>query len=468
MKRRIGSNKLKRLFSRSPERLFLFTLLAIININYVIFSLSTVYAFPNTEVASISVGNGPYGIAGNGKYAVVAESLAGHVALINISNNTLFQEILVGTNPSMVAVTPDGSTAYVTNYGNNTVCAINLNSSSGFITSTVSVGNGPVGIYITDNTVFVTNYKDDTWSYLTIGSPPINVNSWGDGPISIVADTNATNVYVANSISNAVNVFQFASGTYGITTTITTGSYPDALLLVPNSTTLYVANANDNSISVIDTSSNKVVTTIALPSSGHPNGLALTPDNSTLMVMNSPTGGISYIQVSNNSVLQSLSLGSNLEQAYLSSDYKAYVTDYNVNAVYEVITPVKKEYACFIATAAYGSYDQFDVWVLRQFRNKILLKSEAGKWLVKTYYRTSPPIADFIAQHASLRAMVRVILKPFVFGSIIVLYATTIQKSLILFLLITFIIITIVGTEQRNKRLFSHGIFQKKDRRIIK
>ena len=441
MNRRIGCNKL--------IRFFLFTVLSIIN--FFIVSLSIAYAYPNTEVASISVGNGPYGIDGNGTYAVVAESLTGHVALINISDNTLFQEILVGTNPSMVAVTPDGSTAYVTNYGNNTVCAINLNSSSGFITSTVPVGNGPVGIYITDNAVFVTNYKDDTWSYLTIGSPPINVNSWGAGPISIVAGTNATNVYVANSRSNTVNVFQSVSGTYGLTATITTGSYPDALLLVPNSTTLYVANANDNSISVIDTSSNRVVTTIALPPSGHPNGLALTPDNSTLMVINSPFGGISYIRISNNSVLQSLSMGSDLEQAYLSSDYKAYVTDYNVNAVYEVITPVKKEYGCFIATAAYGSYDQFDVWVLRQFRNKILLKNEAGKWLVKTYYRISPPIAEFIAQHASLRAVVRVILKPFVFGSIIILYATTTQKFLILFLLITFIIIPIVLIEQRNK-----------------
>jgi len=621
-------------------------------------------AFPNTKVASISVGNGPYGIAGNGTYMIVPESLTGYADIINLSNNQIVQKLLLGTNPSMVTITSNGSIAYVTNYGNNTVYAINLNSSTGFTTSTISVGNEPVGISIANNIVFVTNYKDNTWSYFQVGSSyPTTVQSWGGGPVSIVANTSATEVYVANSTSNTVNVFQYnynATNTYGVTTTITTGAYPDALLLVPNSTKLYVANGSDNTISVIDTSSNKVVHTIILPSSGHPNGLAITPDNSTLMVLNSPTGGITYIQVSNDSIINSISLGSNLEQAYITSNgANAYVTDYGTNSVYELssvvtissvnpsainntnnntsiitwsstmsgtyqvevggngtigsgitipglsgsitagqtltlavhasdlisisggtngpytiyiyvstanfttyasttillltippqpasnlsatpgdgkamlswtaspsqyvggylvyystspfninnlpstvvdtgnttsytlngltdgtlyyialvtydlatntsglsntvtVTPVyipgPAELAgqkgnCFIATAAYGSYDQFDVWVLRQFRDKILLKNNEGRWFVKTYYHISPPIAHFIAGHDTLRAMVRVMLKPFVFGSMVMLYGTMVQKYLILFLLIIISGMIIATIEHWNYR----------------
>jgi hypothetical protein len=67
---------------------------------------------------------------------------------------------------------------------------------------------------------------------------------------------------------------------------------------------------------------------------------------------------------------------------------------------------------CFIATAAYGSYSAKDVLIFREFRDKYLLTNVPGRLFVKTYYRLSPPLADFIPQHDSLRAMVRCWLTP--------------------------------------------------------
>jgi subtilisin family serine protease len=69
---------------------------------------------------------------------------------------------------------------------------------------------------------------------------------------------------------------------------------------------------------------------------------------------------------------------------------------------------------CFIATAAYGSYMEPHVVVLRQFRDDILLKSSLGKAFVELYYRYSPPAADFIATHNDLRSMARWGLLPMV------------------------------------------------------
>ncbi len=71
---------------------------------------------------------------------------------------------------------------------------------------------------------------------------------------------------------------------------------------------------------------------------------------------------------------------------------------------------------CFIATAAYGSYLDPHVWVLRQFRDNILLHSSYGRWFVKEYYLHSPPIAAFIARHSSLRLLTRVALTPVIFA----------------------------------------------------
>ncbi len=45
---------------------------------------------------------------------------------------------------------------------------------------------------------------------------------------------------------------------------------------------------------------------------------------------------------------------------------------------------------CFIATAAFGSYQEHHVWILRQFRDRYLLTSIPGRAFVRFYYSHSP------------------------------------------------------------------------------
>ncbi|HEY4706378.1 MAG TPA: CFI-box-CTERM domain-containing protein [Thermodesulfobacteriota bacterium] len=70
---------------------------------------------------------------------------------------------------------------------------------------------------------------------------------------------------------------------------------------------------------------------------------------------------------------------------------------------------------CFIATAAYGSYLDPHVQVLRGFRDGVLMENPLGRSFVDFYYRVSPPMADFIARHETLRTAARIVLTPIVY-----------------------------------------------------
>jgi hypothetical protein len=69
---------------------------------------------------------------------------------------------------------------------------------------------------------------------------------------------------------------------------------------------------------------------------------------------------------------------------------------------------------CFIATAAFGSYFDPYVMVLRSFRDTFLLTNHLGRSFVLWYYRVSPSVAETTKHSESLRAGVRVALLPVV------------------------------------------------------
>jgi hypothetical protein len=74
-----------------------------------------------------------------------------------------------------------------------------------------------------------------------------------------------------------------------------------------------------------------------------------------------------------------------------------------ISDAYSFVTSSK----CFIATAAYGTPTAVQINILRRFRDRVLLPNKAGAAFVSFYYRTSPPIANFIAQHELVRTIVR-------------------------------------------------------------
>jgi len=69
---------------------------------------------------------------------------------------------------------------------------------------------------------------------------------------------------------------------------------------------------------------------------------------------------------------------------------------------------------CFIASAAYGSFLDRHVGALRSFRDRVLTRAAAGRWLVQAYYTTSPPAARWVKNRENIRALTRIALMPLV------------------------------------------------------
>ncbi|NCC25575.1 MAG: hypothetical protein EOM25_10330 [Deltaproteobacteria bacterium] len=67
---------------------------------------------------------------------------------------------------------------------------------------------------------------------------------------------------------------------------------------------------------------------------------------------------------------------------------------------------------CFIATAAFGSYQEEHVQVLRQFRDRFLTTNGLGRAFVGAYYDWSPSLAAAIDDNEFLRAVARTALLP--------------------------------------------------------
>ncbi len=106
--------------------------------------------------------------------------------------------------------------------------------------------------------------------------------------------------------------------------------------------------------------------------------------------------------------------------------------DYSITANFEESVSG----GCFIATAAYGTAMAEKIETLREFRDKYLLTTPAGQALVGLYYRISPPLAEFITEHPSLKPIVRVGLLPAVALTAVAVNPTLAEKAAIAALLV--------------------------------
>ncbi|MFZ5644668.1 MAG: beta-propeller fold lactonase family protein [Bacillota bacterium] len=202
------------------------------------------------------------------------------VTVINTGTNTIVATIALpdGSDPFGVAVTPDGSRAYVTNRGNDTVTVI----------STAT------------NTILT-----------TISLPP------GATPIGIAVTPDGSRAYVANLGNDTVTVISTATNTILTTIIFPNGSSPRAIAITPDGSRAYVTNEGNDTVTVIDTATNTILTTIVFPADSIPFDVAITPDGSRAYVTTffTPLASVTVIDTATNTILTTINLPTDEEAA---------------------------------------------------------------------------------------------------------------------------------------------------------
>lgn len=166
------------------------------------------------------------------------------LAVIDSATNNLV-DVITGINDQTfwVAVTPDGSTAFVTSLSGLALKAVDLASLS--VLSVSGMGDTEISSYS------VAISPDGTTAYL----PNLN-----DGTVRVI---DVRRMQQVGSIS--------------------VGLSPTSLTFSPDGLTVFVTNIEDGQVSVIDVATRTVRTTLELGDVG-PFGIAVTPDGSTLYI----------------------------------------------------------------------------------------------------------------------------------------------------------------------------------------
>jgi hypothetical protein len=118
---------------------------------------------------------------------------------------------------------------------------------------------------------------------------------------------------------------------------------------------------------------------------------------------------------------------------------------------------------CFVATAAYGTPMAEEIHILRQFRDGYLLTNPPGKALVDLYYRVSPPLAEFMTEHPSLKPLARAVLAPAVAISTVAVNTTPVEKTAIAGLFALVSVTLAVWAAKRRAEAKLRGIIARKD-----
>lgn len=234
------------------------------------------------------------------------------ISILDASSYESAGDVGVGVNPHEVYVSPDGSTAYVSDYGRaqgTTISVVDLESATRTDVWELQGNRGPHGIW-------VSNDGDHVWATTETSGTVIELSS-STGEVTHVWDTgqrvshqlvptpDGSKLYIANIGSGSVTVIDRLTNQVS---TVATGAGAEGIDVSPDGTEVWVTNRADNTISVIDVATDTVLETF---SSGGtlPIRARFTPDGREVYISNGTSNQVAVFHAESREMLATIDVG---------------------------------------------------------------------------------------------------------------------------------------------------------------
>ena len=246
---------------------------------------------------------------------LVVNKAENSLAVLDPATGKAVKHIATGDGPHEVALSADGRTAYVTNYGAQTpgssLSVIDL--AAGKETRRVDLGalRRPHGLIVSGGFVYFTI---ETNRAVARYDPAANVVDWimgtGEGGTHMVVGTpDGSALFTSNIGSDSVTALQRTPGAQGwAVTRIAVGKGPEGIDLSPDGKELWTAHSRDGRLSIIDAATRQVSATMDIGTK-RSNRLRFTPDGRLVLVSDLDAGELIVIDAAARKEVKRVALG---------------------------------------------------------------------------------------------------------------------------------------------------------------
>ena len=213
--------------------------------------------------------------------------------------------IPVGESPHSVALSPDATRLYVTDFKGDSVSVVDLGREE--VVDTIAVGAGPYGVAVSpagerQHVAVPDHIEHGVLEKVDLADGSVLSSGFSRSPYGVAAGPDGQRVYLALGLEDAVWVTdQFAKADFATFSGI---DFPVGVAVNPQGTRLYVTGYFSDLVSVIDLDSGAVAGTIRVDPG--PYGVAVNHDDTRLYVAHFPFDSVSVIDLGRGEVVDTI------------------------------------------------------------------------------------------------------------------------------------------------------------------